>query len=68
MSDSIHKKKQKQKISGHKDGKVLYKLMNSMYIYDNDLVATGKSKVTLMLNKPAYVAICINKLIPLWLH
>ena len=39
--------------------------MNSMYIYDNDLVATGKSKVTLMLNKPAYVAICINKLIPL---
>ena len=28
-------------------------------MFDNDLVATLKSKITLKLNKPAYVGICI---------
>ena len=31
-------------------------------IFDNDLVAVRKSKVTLTLNKPAYVGICILEL------
>ena len=31
-------------------------------INDNDLVAIHKSKVTLTLNKPAYVGMCILKL------
>ena len=31
----------------------------SQKIYDNDLVATHKSKVTLSLNKPAYGWMCI---------
>ena len=28
-------------------------------ILDNDLVAIGKNKVTLTLNKPAYIGMCI---------
>ena len=28
-------------------------------IFDNDLVAIRKNKVTLTLNKPAYIVICI---------
>ena len=28
-------------------------------IFDNDLVAIHKSKVTLLLNKPAYIGMCI---------
>ena len=28
-------------------------------IFDNDLVAIHKSKVTLVLNKPAYIGMCI---------
>ena len=31
-------------------------------IFDNDLVAIHKNKVTLMLNKPAYIGICILEL------
>ena len=31
----------------------------SQKIFDNDVVATLKSKVTLTSNKPAYVGICI---------
>ena len=31
-------------------------------IFDNDLVAIRKSKVTLMLNKPAYIGMCILEL------
>ena len=31
-------------------------------ILDNDLVAIRKSKVTLMLNKPAYTGMCILEL------
>ena len=31
----------------------------SQKIFDNDLVAIHKRKVTLTLNKPAYVAMCI---------
>ena len=31
-------------------------------IFDNDLVTTCKSKVTLTLNKPAYIGMCILEL------
>ena len=31
-------------------------------VFDNNLVATGKSKVTLTLNNPTYVAMCILEL------
>ena len=31
-------------------------------IFDNNLVATHKNKVTLMLNKPAYIGMCILQL------
>ena len=31
-------------------------------IFDNNLVAIRKNKVTLMLNKPAYIGICILEL------
>ena len=31
----------------------------SQKIFDNDLVAIRKSKVTLALNKPAYVGMCV---------
>ena len=31
----------------------------SQKIFDNDLVAILKSKVTLMLNKPSYVGMCV---------
>ena len=31
-------------------------------IFDNDLVATRKNKVTLTLNKPAYIGMCISEL------
>ena len=31
-------------------------------IFDNDLVAIGKNKVTLTLNKPAYIGMCILEL------
>ena len=31
-------------------------------IFDNDLVTIHKTKVTLMLNKPAYIAMCILEL------
>ena len=31
-------------------------------IFDNDLVSIRKNKVTLMLNKPAYIGICILEL------
>ena len=31
-------------------------------IFDNNLVATHKNKVTLMLNKPAYTGMCILQL------
>ena len=31
----------------------------SQKIFDNDLVAIRRSKVTLILNKPAYFRICI---------
>ena len=34
----------------------------SRKIFDNDLVAIRKSKVTLMLNKPAYIGMCILEL------
>ena len=34
----------------------------SLKIFDNDLVAICKSKVTLTLNKPAYIRICILEL------
>ena len=35
------------------------KLYMSHEIFDNDLVTICKIKVTLMLNKPAYIGICI---------
>ena len=31
-------------------------------VFDNDLVAIRKNKVTLTLNKPTYIGICILKL------
>ena len=31
-------------------------------IINNDIVATGKNKVTLTLNKPAYIGMCILEL------
>ena len=31
-------------------------------IFDNDLVTIHKNKVTLMLNKPAYIEMCILEL------
>ena len=31
-------------------------------IFDNDLIAIRKNKVTLMLNKPAYIGLCILEL------
>ena len=31
-------------------------------IFDNDLVAISKNKVTLTLNKPAYIGMCILEL------
>ena len=31
----------------------------SQKVFDNDIAATCKSKVTLKLNKPVYVGICI---------
>ena len=31
-------------------------------IFDNDLVAISKNKVTLTLNKPAYIGMCILKI------
>ena len=31
-------------------------------IFDNDLVAIRKNKVTLTLNKPAYIGMCILEL------
>ena len=31
-------------------------------IFDNDLVAISKTKVTLTLNKPAYIGMCISEL------
>ena len=31
-------------------------------IFDNDLVAICKNKVTLMLNKPGYIGMCILEL------
>ena len=34
----------------------------SLKIFDNDLVAICKSKVTLTLNKPSYIRICISEL------
>ena len=34
-------------------------------IFDNDLVAIRKSTVTLTVNKPAYVGICIDVRVPL---
>ena len=34
----------------------------SQKIFDNNLVATCKSKVTLTLNKPAYTRLCISDL------
>ena len=40
-------------------------------IFDNNLVATHKNKVTLMLNKPAYIGMCIlqlNKLLMYEFH
>ena len=37
-------------------------------IFDNDLVTIGKSKVILMLNKPAYVGICIADLSKLLMY
>ena len=37
------------------------KLM-SHKIFDNDLVAIRKNKVTLTLNKPAYIGMCILEL------
>ena len=35
----------------------------SQNVFDNDLVAIRKNKVTTMLNKPAYIGICILELI-----
>ena len=35
----------------------------SQKILDNDLVTTRKSKVTLKLNKPAYVGMCLLQLV-----
>ena len=32
---------------------------NSQKLFDNDIVASSKNKVTLKLNKPVYVGICI---------
>ena len=41
-------------------------------IFDNDLVAIRKNKVTLTLKKPAYIGMCTSEFIdvriPLWLH
>ena len=62
MSNTSQKKNRRRK-NGGKCGKVLYKLMsNAVYgkymdknENDNDLVAIRKIKVTLTLNKPAYV-------------
>ena len=34
-------------------------------LFDNDLVAIRKNKVTLTLNKPAYIGMSINVRIPL---
>ena len=34
----------------------------SQKIFDNDLVAIRKNKVTLTLNKPAYIGMCILEL------
>ena len=49
-----------------KERKTLFKLgiKTKLYvikIFDNDLVAILKSKVTLTLNKPEYVVISLNK-------
>ena len=34
----------------------------SLKIFDNDLVAIVKNKITLTLNKPAYIGMCILEL------
>ena len=40
----------------------------SLKIFDNDLVAIHKKKVTLTLNKPAYIGICILELSQLLMY
>ena len=37
-------------------------------IFDNDLVAKRKNKVTLTLNKPAYIGMCILELSKVLMH
>ena len=37
-------------------------------IFDNDLVAIPKNKVTLTLNKPAYIGMCILELSKVLMH
>ena len=37
-------------------------------IFDNDLVAIRKNKVTLMLNKLAYIGMCILELIEILIY
>ena len=37
-------------------------------IFDNDLVTIRKKKVTLMLNKPAYIGMCILELIEVLMY
>ena len=40
----------------------------SLKIFDNDLVAIHKKKVTLTLNKPAYIGICILELSKVFMY
>ena len=40
----------------------------SQKIFDNDLVAIRKNKVTLTLNKPAYIGMCILELNKVLMH
>ena len=37
-------------------------------MFDNDLVATRKNKVTLTLNKPAYIGMCILELSKIFMY
>ena len=40
----------------------------SQKVFDNDLVAIRKSKVTLTLNKPAYIGVCILDLMQVLMY
>ena len=40
----------------------------SLKIFDNDLVVIVKNKITLTLNKPAYIGMCILELSKVLMH